>query len=245
MVCGTAVEKSKASADERLANQPLSSTVSNCKHYHLGLRRADGRQFCNDCGSYLTESQLQCGHQNLAPDRTPDGRWRCSDCGFFVGTANNVATLSLSGAGSEIQGKVVETEFRDKTVIVIMGIVLGLLGIIAIVLTVLTHTNLGNPVLSIGDSPVAGYTVPDGYNKLLMICPNATRESKSVNEFADAIFSCFQAGTGGGAPYTKDQMAISLEPGNGLWSVLNQTFTDPKGDGVVEAIQNRLLEDAH
>ena len=147
MVCGTAVEKSKASADERLANQPLSSAVSNCKHYHLGLRRADGRQFCNDCGSYLTESQLQCGHQNLAPDRTPDGRWRCSDCGFFVGTANNVATLSLSGAGSEIQGKVVETEFRDKTVIVIMGIVLGLLGIIAIVLTVLTHTNSGNPVL--------------------------------------------------------------------------------------------------
>ena len=40
-------------------------------------------------------------------------------------------------------------------------------------------------------------------------------------------------------------MAISLEPGNGLWSVLNQTFTDPNGDGVVEAIKSRLLEDAH
>jgi hypothetical protein len=114
-----------------------------------------------------------------------------------------------------------------------------------LVLGVLSLSGCGNSSQSIGDSPVAGYTVPDGYNKLLMICPNATRESKSVNEFADAIFSCFQAGTGGGAPYTKDQMAISLEPGNGLWSVLNQTFTDPKGDGVVEAIKSRLLEDAH
>jgi len=144
MVCGTAIEKSKASADERLKSQPLSPAVSSCKHTNLGLRTGEGKQFCNGCGSYVTESQLQCGHQNLESERMPDGRWICSDCGVFVGTANNVATLSLSGAGSEIQGKVVETEFRDKTVIVIMGIVLGLLGIIAIVLT---HTNSGNPVL--------------------------------------------------------------------------------------------------
>ena len=49
-----------------------------------------------------------------------------------------------------------------------------------LVLGVLSLSGCGNSSQSIGDSPVAGYTVPDGYNKLLMICPNATRESKSV-----------------------------------------------------------------
>ena len=58
-VCGTAVEKSRASADKGLNNQPLGPSVSDCKHTNLGLRTGEGRQFCNDCDSYLTESQLQ------------------------------------------------------------------------------------------------------------------------------------------------------------------------------------------
>ena len=99
----------------------------------------------------------------------------------------------------------------------------------------------GTSTNSIFDKPAQGYLLPSGINSLLAVWGiplNDDSGPRNLGEVSDDIIDYLNSNSRNPAGPTKDQLLISLQPGNSVHSMVHRLFID---SDVIDAVVNRWL----